>query len=589
MSKVHAYLSLDQMNAMIQVYLVRIFSPAFFVVVFMLSERISFAQQSGSLSGGQQEMQIAGVDSAEVHDKIPKRRMDQQVAFEAGVSSFPARPRNMWEIGISGGVMQVSGDVRNNWTGYGKDHLPALAYGIHVRKALGYAMSLRAEYIRGAAYGQNWQPSSGINRNPVLNGKNVPEINYVDNGGIVYHNYKTTINDLSLEGILTLNNIKYHRDRNRVGLNLILGAGVFNYVTYIDQLDANGNMYDYSEIRQLGGGDFSDRPVILDALAELYDGEYETPAEGQSSRPTLFDRTFKPTLTGGVGLHILLTDKLALGLEHKVKWTNDDLLDGQRWEETNTLTMDFDTYHYTSLQLNYHLGRKNRNDIPSWWVNPLTFSYEQAESTQFDLGDDDGDGVTNSLDQEPDTRPDCPVDTRGITLDSDKDGCPDCDDPEPFSSPLRPIVDCVNMGPAYELDEPLIRRIVQEMLADPGVSAGGSDWYLPMIHFDLDRDEIKSEFYADLKHVANIMTLYPNIKVEVVGFTDIRNTEEYNLDLSRRRAANAISHLVERYGIDSNRFIMRYMGKQENLVPNAVREADHYMNRRVEFRVVPGN
>ncbi len=494
----------------------------------------------------------------------------------------------MWEIGISGGIVQVSGDVRSNWTGYGKDHGPALGYGIHLRKALGYALSLRGEYFQGTAYGQNWQPSSGIDRNPALNGRNNPSINYADSPGVVFHNYKTKINDFSVEGILTLNNIKYHRDRNRVGLNAIFGIGVATYQTMIDQLDANGNMYDYGPARALGGGDFEDRPEILDALAEIYDGVYETPAEGHTDKPALFERTYKPVVTGGFGIHILLTSKLSMALEHKVKFTNDDLVDGQRWEETNTLTRDFDTYHYTSLHLNYHLGRKSRHDIPSWWINPLTFNYNQAADFPYDLGDDDGDGVPNYLDQEPDTRPDCPVDTRGVTLDSDKDGCPDCDDPEPFSSPERPIVNCVNVGPVGEIDEPAVRRIVQEMLGDPSISAGGSDWYLPMIHFDLDQDNLKTEFFPELKHVADVMRLYPKLKVEVVGFTDVRYTEEYNLDLSRRRAVNAINHLVDRYGIDANRFILRYVGKQENLVPNATRESDHYMNRRVEFRAVIG-
>ena len=546
---------------------------------------------SGGLGSGlmaQNSVSTAEQDSASLYAKIPKSRIDQQAAFEANLTNFPARPRNMWEIGISGGIVQVSGDVRTNWTGSGKDHLPALGYGIHVRKALGYVMSLRGEYFQGTAYGQNWQPSSGIDRNPVLNGRTNPNLNYADSPGIIYHNYKSKINDLSVEAIFTLNNIKYHKDRNRVGLNAIVGAGVGTFQTFIDQLDANGNMYDYSPARALGGGNFEDRPAILDALAEIYDGEYETAAEGNDANPSLFKRSYKPVITGGIGVHILLTDKLSLAIEHKVKFTNNDLVDGQQWEETNTLTRDFDTYHYSSIHLNYHLGRKTSNDIPSWWINPLTFSYEQGDANQADLGDDDNDGVLNILDQEPDTREDCPVDTRGVTLDSDKDGCPDCDDPEPFSSPERPIQNCVNVGSGF-LDEPAVRRIVQEMLGDPDISAGGSDWYLPMIHFDLDKDALKTEFYPELKRVADVMTQYPKIKVEVIGFTDIRNTEEYNLDLSRRRAVNAINHMVERYGLDPNRFILRYVGETENLVPNASREIDHYMNRRVEFRAVVGD
>lgn len=518
-------------------------------------------------------------------EKIPKSRQEQHDDFKGQKSNFPARPRSMWEVGISGGIAQVSGDVKSNWSGRGKDHLPAFGYGVHVRKALGYVMSLRGEYFQGNAYGQNWQPSSGINRNPVLNGQLNEATNYTDTPGYVFHNYKTKINDLSLEAIFTLNNIRYHRDRNRVGLNAIVGLGVGSYQTMTDHLDANGNRYDYRSIRDLGGSSFDDRGVILDALAEIYDGEYETAAEGHTDDPKLFSRQFKPVVTAGFGVHILLTSRLSMALEHKVKLTNDDLLDGQRWEETNTLTREFDTYHYSSLHLNVHLGKASKNEIPDWWVNPVSFGYQQLTEIQPpDMSDDDGDGVLNLLDQEPDTKPDCPVDTRGVTLDSDRDGCPDCEDPEPFSSPERAIQNCINVGPSTALDEPAVRRIVQEMLGDPSISAGGADWYLPMIHFDLNDDAIKTDFYPDLQHVAEVMKRYPQLKVEVIGHTDTRADVEYNLDLSQRRARAAISHIIDRYGIDPERFEMRFVGENENLVPNANREGDHYMNRRVEFR-----
>ncbi|MFT7589476.1 MAG: OOP family OmpA-OmpF porin [Limisphaerales bacterium] len=523
-------------------------------------------------------------------EKIPKSRLQRHEDFKAQKSDFPAKPRNMWEIGISAGVVQVSGDVKNNWTAKGKDHLPAFGYGLTVRKALGYVMSLRAEYFRGNAYGQNWQPSSGIDRNPVLNGKNDPNLNYSNNPGYVFHNYKTTVNDLALEALFTLNNIKYHKEQNRIGINAIVGIGIGTYETYIDQLDANGAMYNYDVPFNIGGGLIDNSKDILNELATIYDSEYETAAEGQPSNPTLFERNYKPVVTGGLGFHFMLSNRISLALEHKVKFTNDDLVDGQRWEETNTLTREFDAYHYSSLHLNFNLGKIEKNDIPSWWVNPLSYSYQElTNSLPPDLSDDDADGVLNILDQEPNTPPDYPVDTRGVTLDSDKDGCPDFSDPEPYSTPELAIQNCVNVGAGSDIDESDVRRIVQEMLGDQAISAGGSDWYLPMIHYDLDKDFIKTEFYPELKHIADVMSRYPKLKVEVIGYTDTRNSEEYNLDLSQRRAGNAINHIVDRYGIAADRFIMRFEGENSNLVPDANREGDHYMNRRVEFRAVIEN
>ncbi len=61
---------------------------------------------------------------------IPTKRMPQQNEFWNNTYSFPAKPRNMWEIGVSGGMPSISGDV--------PAVLPTFGYGITVRKAFGY-------------------------------------------------------------------------------------------------------------------------------------------------------------------------------------------------------------------------------------------------------------------------------------------------------------------------------------------------------------------------------------------------------------------------------------------------------------------
>ena len=108
-----------------------------------------------------------------------------------------------------------------------------------------------------------------------------------------------------------------------------------------------------------------------------------------------------------------------------------------------------------------------------------------------------------------------------------------------------------------------------------------------MIHFDLDRYNIKPEFYGQLHHVANVMKMCPNVCVAVVGHTDARNTNEYNRVLSFNRAQAAMDYLVTNYGIDRSRFKLMYGGEESPMMggENAKTEAQHYMNRRVEFRI----
>ena len=55
-----------------------------------------------------------------------------------------------------------------------------------------------------------------------------------------------------------------------------------------------------------------------------------------------------------------------------------------------------------------------------------------------------------------------------------------------------------------------------------------TDWFLPMIHFDLDKYYIKPEFYGQLYHVATVMKGHPELKVVAVGHTDVRNKSDYN-------------------------------------------------------------
>src|SRR6059058_3549251 len=84
---------------------------------------------------------------------IRSRDMPQYSRFKQGVENYPAKPRNMWELGFKIGSPNISGDVASKFPGVG--------FGAHIRKAFGYVFSARLEYTFGLAKGQNWLPSSG--------------------------------------------------------------------------------------------------------------------------------------------------------------------------------------------------------------------------------------------------------------------------------------------------------------------------------------------------------------------------------------------------------------------------------------------
>ena len=85
----------------------------------------------------------------------------------------------------------------------------------------------------------------------------------------------------------------------------------------------------------------------------------------------------------------------------------------------------------------------------------------------------------------------------------------------------------------------------------------------------------------------------PSIEVRATGHTDVRNTDAYNEDLSRRRVQHAIDFLVNTYGLDANRFEAGFKGESNTVIKNLPDnhqnrklEPLHYVNRRVEFECI---
>ncbi len=498
---------------------------------------------------------------------IPSKRMPQHSEFLNGTYSFPAKPRNQWEIGIKAGMFAISGDVPGL--------TPTPGFGVHVRKAFGYVFSLRAEYMYGIGKGLHWLGANNYGRNPAWRSRyvapllglhpatNQPAFFNTTTGGLlgpgvgldkVFYNYKSKVQDLSLQGVITLNNIRFHKAKTGFNLYGFGGIGATVYRVDVNALGEGGNPYNFDAIADATHKTRKDKRK---ELKDLMDDTYETPADNHGERrPKLFNKTLKPTLTGGFGVAFKLSNRLNLAIEDRVTFTKDDLLDGQRWQEadlgTPSLTRDFDSYNFLSVGLNINIGAKAVE--PLWWLNPLDYAYSEIRNPRLMrlpkpvLPDSDLDGVTDQFDQEQ-TPEGCPVDSHGVSRDTDGDGIPDCKDKELITPTYCQPVDADGIG---------------KCPCDTTCVGGKADYQptcsqllgaLPSVSFAKNSVKLSDDAKRLLAVVADRMRNAPGCKVVVRGYCAGNKVEQQR---SWDRVNAIINYLIEKEGVSGDRFIFKY-------------------------------
>jgi len=513
---------------------------------------------------------------------------EQNKKWKAGESQYSAKPKNSWELGIHLGHFFIDGDVdRTLPGGYG--------LGLHLRKAIHYVFSVRGEVFYGAATGidpQRWTHRNfggGLVEQGGVGNFNGWE-NYANNPEGWFPSHRTQYGYVALQGVLNIGNLLFHKDRNKWNWYTAIGTGLSTHKVGLDLLDANGNPY--TGLASISNANDFDtkagRKQIIRDVKDRYDGDFETEGFKKKGIFRLGDETnVHVVFTGAMGLSRKISKRLNIGIEHQVIASDNDYLDGILNRTSVDQSNNVDISHYTNLRIGINLGNFNKVTEPLYWLNPLDAQMNDIADLKqrpvFDLTDSDGDGVIDMLDQELDTPAGAPVDTRGIALDSDGDGIPDYMDKEPYSPPGY----VVNKDGVADVKCCITMDDVNKAIDMKGASRAKSDcgkWFLPMIHFDLDKDRVKPEFYGHLHHVANVLKMCPDICVSVVGHTDVRSSSNYNQNLSYRRASNVVDYLVANYGIDRSRLKLMYGGKEMPLTTGS-RDKEHYMNRRVEFRV----
>jgi OmpA-OmpF porin, OOP family len=139
------------------------------------------------------------------------------------------------------------------------------------------------------------------------------------------------------------------------------------------------------------------------------------------------------------------------------------------------------------------------------------------------------------------------------------------------------IAPCTDTGVASDETEVLVQPPKEYQPVDPAIAIG------LRIQFDLDSAVLRPDGAARLSGVCEAMKLADVEKFQVIGHTDTRGTETYNLVLSRLRAVAVTRYLEEDCGIAAERLEAVGVGEAYPYDASHPRDA---VNRRVEFQAL---
>jgi outer membrane protein OmpA-like peptidoglycan-associated protein len=103
------------------------------------------------------------------------------------------------------------------------------------------------------------------------------------------------------------------------------------------------------------------------------------------------------------------------------------------------------------------------------------------------------------------------------------------------------------------------------------------------LYFD-KLDRLSSHAYIMLDQVVNLMTKYPQKRLEVVVHSDNSLSQAASASLTQKRAQLILSYLVKR-GVSAGRLIAKGSGSMLPVAPNLL-EKDRKLNRRIDFILV---
>jgi peptidoglycan-associated lipoprotein len=151
---------------------------------------------------------------------------------------------------------------------------------------------------------------------------------------------------------------------------------------------------------------------------------------------------------------------------------------------------------------------------------------------------------------------------------------------------IRDSIDAANRAAQEEADRLRRQREADSLAAISRGSEEVRNTLAAVIHFDLDKSNIRSDDMGVLDQKVAILQANSDLRIRVGGHCDERGSDEYNLALGNRRAQSAKQYLVS-HGIDASRIETQSWGEERPAV-DGHDEGAWSQNRRDEFEVISG-
>lgn len=104
------------------------------------------------------------------------------------------------------------------------------------------------------------------------------------------------------------------------------------------------------------------------------------------------------------------------------------------------------------------------------------------------------------------------------------------------------------------------------------------------VMFDVDKATVKDDYKGELGELAGILNKYEDTQILLEGHTDSTGPEDYNHELSKRRAQSVADYMATTQNVNPVRFTVMGYGESQPVASNDTVEG-RAQNRRVEVAI----